>query len=108
MGLTPPAQKGCNYDQINTVFVVDRCSGGSAARTRLNVEQIEHIVLSQAQRRRRAILLDQFVEQLALLFQHYMDAAFDSGLADEARHKHRRLLAQTMGTIDGLVLDSRV
>src|SRR5262249_35421514 len=80
----------------------------AAARPRLDVEQAEDLFLREAQGRRRPILLDQFVEEVPFPFQDFRDPIFNGVLHQEAVDKNRVLLANAMGTIDGLVLDRRI
>src|SRR5436309_4774934 len=79
-----------------------------SSRPRLDIEQAEDLLLGQPQRWRRAVLFDQVVEELAFAFEDVGDAAFDGAGGDEASDDDGFLLADAVGAVDGLILDSRV
>ena len=71
----------------------------------LQFEEAEDLLLAQTNGAWRAGLGEELVEQLAFLFQHFMDALLDCISGHHARNCHGRGNTDAMRAIDGLIFN---
>ena len=75
---------------------------------RLDVEQPKHILLAHTEVRRRAVAVEDLLEQRPFRLEDLGDSRFDRARREEARDEDRGLLPQAVGAVDCLGRDRRV